>query len=129
MVTITISGRRWGKTAAAAQAAGMSIDAYRELMRQQHERLDAARALAPIPPARDFFRALLDEGRRSHSGHEVFMREYMAEFESPGPEPVGPPAPTFEQWEASQRAQANADRWRRLGLRGYRWEFTSPGWD
>ena len=41
---LVISGRRFGKTAAAAQAAAMSIDDYRAMQRRLHQDLDAAKA-------------------------------------------------------------------------------------
>lgn len=126
---ILIGGRQQGKSWAAATRLGLSMDEYRELMRQQRERIDSARSLIPPPPPREFFRSFWLGASRPHVGHHEFMREYLCEFDSPAPELMGPPAPTFEQWEASQRADANAARWERLGLRGYRWEFNRPGWD
>lgn len=107
MTTITVNARRFGKTHAAAQAAGMSMDEYREMMRQQHERRASDREVIPSPfmlPAfdwresrltREFFRDLMDD-------HATFARDYLADFTLP-PELVGPPAPTFEQWDRNQR--------------------------
>jgi hypothetical protein len=93
MPTIAISGRRCGKTAAAAHAAGMSIDAYRELMRQQHERLDAARFLTHQATPDRLSSAWWDQVAaagplRPRSGAETFLREYTLTFEDPVSVPI-----------------------------------------
>lgn len=109
MATITFGGRQHGKSWAAATRLGLSMDEYREMVRRQREQLAAARALIPAPSPRDFFRELWDEASRPHVGQSRFMREYLCEFESPAPEPMGPPAPTFEQWERNQQRNAREE--------------------
>lgn len=124
MPTIQVSGRRFGKTAAAAHAAGMPIDAYRELMRQQHERLGAARALLPAQPER-LSAVWWDQIARACRPNKEFVQEYLCEFSA---EPMGPPSPTFEQLQRNQARNAREERYQSLGLQGFRWEFTRPEW-
>jgi hypothetical protein len=120
---IRIGGRQHGKSWAAATRLGLSMDEYREMMRKQHEGLARARELTPIPPPRDFFRMLWDEASRPHVGQSDFMREYLCEFtlEPERPELCGPPFPTYEQWERSQRETAEIER------RGGGWRFNWSG--
>lgn len=117
MATITFGGRQHGKSWAAATSLGLSMDEYREMVRRQREQLAAARALIPIPPPRDFFRELWDEASRSHYGQDAFMREYLAEFAPPAPDPMGPPAPTFAVWQRNQDRNAREER------RARPWDF------
>ena len=103
MPTIEISGRRFGKTAAAAHAAGMSIDAYRELMRQQHERLDAARFLthqaAPDRLSAAWWNQVAAAGPlRPRSGAETFLREYTVTFGEPVSVPIIITIPGRDDW-------------------------------
>lgn len=136
---ILSGGRQIGKTFAAAQRAGMSMDEYRELMRQQHEQIESEAQRYQISPyairAQNAFRMLTqprqasvfdwscfhDDGafmrtldaeraRISDKWNRKFLSEYLCEFESPGPEPMGPPSPTFVQWERAQRETAEIER-------------------
>lgn len=114
--TIYSGARRFGKSWAAATRLGMPMDEYRAMMRQRHERIEAARALMPPTPAPSF-RTFYDECEHpspwavkwlneAAGQPSDFAREYLCEFYPLPPEPMGPPSPTFEQWERNQKRKS-----------------------
>lgn len=97
MPAIAISGRRFGKTAAAAQAAGMSIDSYRTMQRKLHD--DGVRAHEAARAASDaIYWSNLARITRSASRLCEFMHEYMATFEEPCPVPIVITTPGRDDW-------------------------------
>lgn len=95
LTQIYANPRRFGKTSAAARALSMTTD---ELLASMKSQQDEIKAWQDAHPG-------WDQPIRRPS---IFRREYLCEF-TLGPELVGPPSPTFEQWESNQRRNAREE--------------------